>query len=459
MQVLQDLGPILLKEEVTLAPGVKREARGPDNVKCVIRTPYGRVAAWLRARPLAADALFAVALFAVSVLLWVTGPRAFQPASWPVGLAWTAVALLPVVIRRRWLWWAFAGTLAVVLVPLLPVAFLRPAWTSQGLTVMVITYTMAAYERLWRAALATVVLWIPVEIAWVVVSADYRHRLSADLYGGMSVQYGLMINLLSALVVFFVGRTAYNRRGYAAALEDRAATAEAAHRTIAEQAVGDERRRIARELHDVVAHHVSVMNVLATGARRTLTRDPDAADEALATISDTGRTVLREMRRLLDVLRTDDEPDASLVPQPGLAGVEQLVEQVREAGLPVALRVSGQPYPMDPGVALTVYRIAQEALTNALKHAGQARAEVRLSFEPGGVCLEVADNGRGPRPGTPHLGHGLVGMRERVALYGGALRTGPRPGGGFRVLAMIPVDQPVTEHDHANVKEHSEGGT
>jgi signal transduction histidine kinase len=213
-------------------------------------------------------------------------------------------------------------------------------------------------------------------------------------------------------------------------------------RALSSNAVADERRRIARELHDVVAHHISVIGVLSTGARRVLRRDPAAAEEALATIADTSRTTLREMRRLLDVLRSDEEPDAELAPQPGLAAIEALVEQVLQAGLPVRWEVLGEPVALEAGVALTVYRIVQEALTNALKHAGTATARVSLSFEPAGLLVEVTDDGRGPLPHfDAGVGHGLVGMRERVALYGGTLRTGHRPGGGFMVRAHIPADQ------------------
>jgi signal transduction histidine kinase len=172
-----------------------------------------------------------------------------------------------------------------------------------------------------------------------------------------------------------------------------------------------------------------------------LARRPEAADEALTTIENTSRTTLREMRRLLDVLRTDAEPAAELAPQPGVAGIDALVEQVRDAGLPVTLRVDGEPAGLDPGVALTVFRIVQEALTNAIKHAGRATAEVRLRFGVYWLTVEVCDDGRGPTPGGAPIGHGLVGMRERVALYGGTLRTGPRPGGGYRVYAKIPVEQ------------------
>jgi signal transduction histidine kinase len=249
-------------------------------------------------------------------------------------------------------------------------------------------------------------------------------------------------NALTVLVCFFIGRTVYTRRAYIDALEERASTAEQNREAAAREAVLEERRRIARELHDVVAHHISVMGVLATGARRTLGRDPAAADEALSTIEATGRATLREMRRLLDVLRRDDETDASLQPQPGVAGLEALIAQVRDAGLTVHLTVLGQPRPLDPGIDLTIFRIVQEGLTNALKHAGPASAEVRVEFRHDRLLLDVEDDGRGQRTenANGHTGHGLVGMRERVSLYGGTLRTGPRRGGGYSVAASIPLD-------------------
>jgi signal transduction histidine kinase len=285
-----------------------------------------------------------------------------------------------------------------------------------------------------RALLATALMWAP--------GLGFAAALGDVNAPGLRLPpaYFLTFNAMVAAVCFLVGRTLATRRKYVAALEDRARTVDATHRALTSQAVAEERRRIARELHDVVAHHVSVMGVLATGSRRMLLRDPAAADEALATIEETGRTALREMRRLLSVLRTDAEPAGELAPQPGLAGVESLVEQIGEAGLPTALTVEGVPGPLDPGVALTVYRIVQEALTNALKHAGTATAEVRLGFGTQELIVEICDTGRGPQLGALAVGHGLLGMRERVALYGGVLRTGPRPGGGFRVYAKIPLE-------------------
>ncbi|HYN93586.1 MAG TPA: sensor histidine kinase [Pilimelia sp.] len=383
----------------------------------------------LRARPLAADTLFALSLVALEAVLLVFA--AVQPETTPVpqALAWSAVCAIPVALRRTPPWLAVGATVAMLAVQ---VNFDQYRLTHV-LSFVVVTYTVASRQSVRWAIAGALSMWLPTLAVSVV---DEQARAAA----GVSVLALILNNLLIALVSFFVGRTVHGRRVSTRVLEERALAAEANQRVLAERAVADERRRIARELHDVVAHHVSVMGVLATGARRVLRRTPDAADEALGTIEDTSRTVLREMRRLLDVLRTDAEPAADLSPQPGLAGIGNLVEQVRDAGLAAALSVEGEPGPLDPGVSLTVYRIVQEALTNALKHAGPATVEVRLRFGVYWLTVEVCDTGRGPAPGGGAIGHGLVGMRERVALYRGTLRTGPRPGGGFRVYARIPVE-------------------
>ncbi|MFC4147728.1 sensor histidine kinase [Micromonospora mangrovi] len=387
-----------------------------------------RLKAWARRRPLAADGLFAVGLVLLEVLFILLTPREFWPARLPAALGWSALGAAPVALRRVAPWPAVGAAVATLAVP----ALLGHAPTTQSLTFVVLTYTMAAHRSARPAVLATVLLWVPVAVTNAV----------APMEGPLEIgtAYLVLNNALTATVAYAVGRAVHARRQSTQVLRERARVAERTQRALAEQAVADERRRIARELHDVVAHHVSVMGVLATGARRVLRRDPDAADGAIATIEDTSRATLRELRRLLDVLRTEAEPAADLAPQPGLAGIESLVEQVREAGLPVALQVDGTPGPMEQGVALTVYRIVQEALTNALKHAGTATASVRLGFADGDVTVVVDDTGRGPAPAPDRVGHGLVGMRERVALYGGSLRTGARPGGGFRVSARIPVE-------------------
>ncbi|MCW6009680.1 sensor histidine kinase [Micromonospora sp. CPCC 205371] len=349
---------------------------------------------------------------------------------WAVAVASSVVCAVPIALRRVAPWVAVVLTTAALVAG--AAATIQPV--TIVVAIVVLTYSTAAHFPLRRAVLALAALWLPVLVVNVLTPDAAKPE-------DMSTGYIMFLNGLLGMVCFFIGRTVHARRASVQALEERARTAEENQRALAEQAVAEERRRIARELHDMVAHHVSVMGVLATGARRVLGRDPDAADEALSTIEDTSRTTLREMRRLLDVLRTEAEPAADLAPQPGLAGIESLVEQVREAGLPVSLRVDGSPGSLAPGVALTIYRIVQEALTNALKHAGAATAQVRLSFGVYWLIVEIFDTGRGPTPGSDRVGHGLVGMRERVALYGGTLRTGPRPGGGFRVYAKIPMEQ------------------
>ncbi|MCW3843009.1 sensor histidine kinase [Micromonospora yasonensis] len=387
-----------------------------------------RVRAWARRRPLGADAAFAVALVLVEAAVLLLTPRELRPGQLWSAVGWSALSAAPVAARRVAPWPAVGAAL----VSLAVLAPLKHSPAAHGLAFVVLTYTMAAHQRARPAALAAVLLWTPVLLANVVVPPASAVRVGPGL---------LVLNsLLTAAVAYAVGRAVQARRQSTRMLRERARIAEATQRSLAEQAVADERRRIARELHDVVAHQVSVMGVLATGARRVLRRDPDAADEAMATVEETGRATLRELRRLLDVLRTDAEQDAELAPQPGLTAVETLVEQVREAGLPVTLRVDGTPAPLAEGVALAVYRVIQEALTNALKHAGRATALVRLTWTDGFLAVEVTDTGRGPAPAADRIGHGLVGMRERVALYGGVLRTGPRPGGGFRVYARIPLE-------------------
>ncbi|MER7276389.1 sensor histidine kinase [Dactylosporangium sp. NPDC000244] len=388
---------------------------------------------WRRGDPFAQDIVLALVLLGISTLLESLARRAFGVVDLSAQLVYDTIGMVAVALRRRALWVAVGWISLHILVPFAG----QMELVDGGLAVIVVTYTAAAYLPVRPAMLATVAMWAPGMTLALVVGRTGASSFYPD------AKIFLIFNAMSALVCFTVGRTVATRRAYIAALEDRARTAENTQRALTEKAVAEERRRIARELHDVVAHHVSVMGVLATGSRRMLSRDPGAADEALATIEETGRTALREMRRLLSVLRTETEPAGELAPQPGLAGIEGLVEQIREAGLPAVLRVDGEPGMLDPGVSLTLYRIVQEALTNALKHAGAATVEVRLTFTPTESTVEICDTGRGPQLGSAAVGHGLLGMRERVMLYGGTLRTGPRPGGGYRVHARIPIEIPA----------------
>ncbi|POX42008.1 two-component sensor histidine kinase [Streptomyces sp. Ru73] len=267
------------------------------------------------------------------------------------------------------------------------------------------------YTTLWQDVVVTVFLAIPFVLAWVM------------------------------------GDSLRTRRAYWAQLEERATRLEKERETQSRIAVAAERARIARELHDVVAHNVSVMVVQADGAAYVLKSAPDQARQALETISGTGRQALAEMRRLLGVLRTGEGAEGGeYVPQPGVEQLADLVEQVRGTGLPVEFTVSGEERPLPSGVELTAYRIVQEALTNTRKHGGPGvGATVSIVYGEDSLELLVEDDGRGARQelydegGADGLGHGLIGMRERVGMVGGSLDAGPRPGGGFRISAVLPL--------------------
>jgi signal transduction histidine kinase len=219
--------------------------------------------------------------------------------------------------------------------------------------------------------------------------------------------------------------------------EERAALAEREREERALRAVADERARIARELHDVVGHSVSVMTVQASAVRRLLDQDQERVSEALQVVEQTGREALAEMRRMVGVLRHAEEAPA-LAPQPSLGEIERLVRHARDRGLPVEVSIEGDPVELPTGIDLTAYRLVQEGLTNAIKHARARQAEVVIRYENGHVELTVSDDGRGGGDGGGS-GHGLVGMRERVHVYGGELEAGPRPEGGFRLRARLPV--------------------
>jgi signal transduction histidine kinase len=239
--------------------------------------------------------------------------------------------------------------------------------------------------------------------------------------------------------VWGTGRLAYARQETADAMADRAAIAEREREERARAAVAEERARIARELHDVVAHSISVMVVQAGAERRALGDERPETAEVLATIEQTGRGTLAEMRRLLGMLRRSDD-EIELAPQPSMEHIDRLVEQVREAGLPVALDIEGDRVPLAAGVDLSAYRIVQEALTNALKHAGPASARVTVRYGRDDLELEIVDDGSGPANGNGDgSGHGLIGMRERVHLFGGNVAAGARREGGYAVRARLPI--------------------
>ncbi|WP_030567917.1 sensor histidine kinase [Streptomyces aureocirculatus] len=304
---------------------------------------------------------------------------------------------------------------------------------------LVIIYTTAADGAPWASRFALV-----GGLAAAPLSQARWPEGSTGVWGNILFMVFMVVPFALAWVL---GDSIRTRRAYFAQLEERANRLEKEREAQAKVAVAAERARIARELHDVVAHNVSVMVVQADGAAYVLDAAPDQAKQALATISGTGRQALAEMRRLLGVLRTGEpEESGEYVPQPDVEQLDELIEQVRGAGLPVDFKVEGTPRPLPSGVELTAYRIVQEALTNTRKHGGEnAGASVRLVYFDDGLGLLVEDDGKGaPHElyedgGADGSGHGLIGMRERVGMVGGTLDAGPRPGGGFRISALLPL--------------------
>ncbi|WP_433329772.1 sensor histidine kinase [Spirillospora sp. CA-294931] len=278
------------------------------------------------------------------------------------------------------------------------------------------------------------------------VTAELGAVMAAVRYAAGSpneTENTLLVLSLVVAGVWILGLHMRTRRAYLRSLEERAERLERERDAEVQIAMAAERARIARELHDVVAHNVSVMVVQADGASFAIETDTGRARQALETISTTGRQALAEMRRLLGVLREGD--DAGLyAPQPGTNQLTELVDQIRGSGLALDFEVEGVPVELSEGRQLAVFRIVQESLTNTLKHGGpRASARVRLHYGDRMVEVSVTDDGRGAAAPDDGRGHGLVGMRERAAVYGGSVRTGPVPGGGYEVVARIPVREEV----------------
>jgi len=319
-----------------------------------------------------------------------------------------------VALRRRY------PTLVGIGVPVLT-AFELALWGDPQIVANAVAYFCALY------ALA---VWTPPRRfalgAALIVAVD----LAASAGPKGNLHNALPFALVTPLVMLLVRRVVGDR-------ERRAQLAERERDLAAREAVVEERARIARELHDAIAHNVSMMVVQAGAERRVLEGERGPTRDVLETIERIGRGALTEMRRLVGMLRSDaGDP---LAPQPGLNDLPTLVTQVREAGLPVELHVDGEPRELPVGIELSAYRIVQEALTNARKHAGEAHASVRVHYGAESLELEIVDDGGGGAAPVSSGGHGLVGMRERVALYGGRLDAGRRPSGGFAVRVLLPI--------------------
>jgi signal transduction histidine kinase len=332
---------------------------------------------------------------------------------------------LPLAARRR-----FPGpVLALTVASGLAVAALGLSPIVLGVAILVAVYSVAAYGDRW--------------VSLTGLAAAEVGSVAVQLTPGRFQAPTVVSNALVIGAAWLLGHFVGGRRAYTARLEERTAELEQAREELARRAVTEERLRLARELHDVVAHAMSVIAVQSGVGAHVANTQPEEAARALSAIEATSRAALEELRRLLGVLRQDSGPQGDLTPVPGLADLDTLLAEVSKAGLGVRLRVEGTPSQLPAGVDLSAYRIVQEALTNVVKHAGPARAQVTLGYRDREVTVEVTDDGRGvgasAGDGRAGVGHGLIGMRERVAAFGGDLEVGPRPGGGFRVAARLPL--------------------
>ncbi|RMI90677.1 two-component sensor histidine kinase [Streptomyces sp. ZS0098] len=387
-----------------------------------------RVRAVDRRRPLLWD-LHLTAFWTTAALIDLYGggwTRITRNPDVPEGLVLAlSLALTAPLLQRR----AHPRAVLLVMTP----ALLVNAWTG-ALLQAALLHLLVVFHITVRRPLRSL-WWVAMVSTAPVVLTVLRHpRGPAD--------EDLGPHLMSLLVAVAIGVTVRTRRDHTVALEDRARRLEIERDQQARLAAAAERTRIAREMHDIIGHNLSVITGLADGGRYAAAKSPERAAQALDAIAGTSRQALTELRRLLDVLRDDEPAPADLTPQPALADLDRLLDGVRRAGLPVRATLQGDPA-ISPGRQLTLYRVIQEALTNTLKHAGpDATAGVSLAYATSGaVTLTVTDTGRGGPP-TTNSGRGLTGMRERTALYGGTLEAGPRPHPerGWRVRLRLPEE-------------------
>jgi signal transduction histidine kinase len=385
------------------------------------------------------DALLALALVVWGQIdLWLVGGSLTQvPGPKAATVPFLILFALPLAWRRRWPF----GVLLVVTGAIAAESLIigrSPEGGEVLFPVLIALYSVGAYANRDRAIAGFV---LGVAAMTIDVIQDPNHEVAS--LAGVAVASGFFGVFLGG-AAWLVGRHVQSRRHHAEQFERRAAHLEREQSELAQAAAEGERVRIARELHDVVAHSVSLMGVQAGAAERVVEGDPDLARDALRSIQTTSREAIRELRRLLSVLRTADQP-SELAPQPGLGSLEPLVARAREGGLPVELRVDGDAGRIPAGVELSAYRVVQEALTNVRKHAPGAETRVDVRCLRDRIELSVENDypavGNGKiEDAARRPGYGLVGMRERVALYGGALKAGPQETGGFAVQATLPIE-------------------
>ncbi|GAB3158599.1 histidine kinase [Amycolatopsis stemonae] len=378
-----------------------------------------RLRDWARRRPLATDVLLAGALLPLAAAIEHRGvPAGARPVLFGLGV----LLVSTLAFRRRLPLTTLAASSTLALVQ----GFIGPAFPPTVIAVLVAVYTVGGHTGRRRALTALGVLGVMIAVV-VFRNDEFAESAARFVFAAAMV-----------VAAFVLGVNLRMRRVYLASLRDRAVRAERERDQQSQIAAARERAIIAREMHDIVAHNLSVMIALADGAAYAARTDAVAAESASLHVSTTGRQALDEMHRLLGVLRGTGG-ESPRTPQPGVAQIDDLVTQVRTTGLPTSWTITGERFPFSPTAGLALYRVAQEALTNVLKHAVRpSAAHIRLSYADPVVTLEVDDDGAGPRgTAVPVAGHGLSGMRERVAVFAGDVAAGPRPGGGWRVTARL----------------------
>jgi signal transduction histidine kinase len=377
----------------------------------VVQTLFARLRSF-RPDPVTVDRVFAVVLTIVAELeIWL-GTSAGQHQLWAALI--TPAMTASIAVRRRY---PMLVGVAVPTVQTVEFAFWGgPNILSQAVANFCALYALTVWTSPRRFAVGFTVVMTAV--------------LATSLGPGATLKQAVGFGVVEGVVMLLVRRVIGDR-------DRRAQIAERERDVAAREAVVEERARIARELHDVIAHHVSMIVLQAGAERRVLSDENASTREVLETVEQSGRSALTETRRLLGMLR--GEGNDPLTPQPGLHDVPMLVGQLRDAGLPVELSIDGERRELPVGIELSAYRIVQEALTNTLKHAGDARATVHVRYGPDSLELEIVDDGPGGSKRATGGGHGLVGMRERVALYGGRFDASRRPSGGFAIRVVLPI--------------------
>lgn len=381
--------------------------------------------------PHAVDAFLAIAFTAVA--LWTVAARAGNEDEFRrddfLGIGLLLLQTLPIATRRVAPLAALTVSVAAISIHIAAGYEGVPAGTFAAL---VILYSAASLAGMRRAVLAALITAAGITIYFATDRSNPGLTAAVSTSATYAAAWGLGLYVRS-------------RRQYTELVEERALLLERGREVSAREAVADERARIARELHDIVGHALNLIVIQSGGAQRVFESNPGVARETLASIESTGRHALADVERMLGILSVSEEVDEALSPRPSLKHVDELAAQVSRAGLPVAVTVEGSVADLPPSVDLSAYRIVQEALTNALKHSSAARATVHICNSVKGLELEITDDGKASsqQPSANRGGgRGLIGMRERVGLFGGELTAGPRPGGGFRVHAMLPFRGP-----------------